>query len=526
MKEKEVGFIIGSAGTGKTKQLEEICEALLESYHPSEIAYISFANATIDTMVERFVKRKGGSLKDYKYFRTIHSLCYWLLKQKGYFFEDIADERISEFDEMFGTNLREFWYWGIMANTGELFIDNEMIQEIIDWKLARSARKNISNGFTEKWDKFKKECHYLDYFDVIDICIDNKWIPNIKVLIIDEVQDVSIQQYEYLKLLFPQCEKIYFAGDDDQQIYGFGGKMVDLQDIIKDTKADVITLGVSYRVKENILKFAQNYISQNVSNRIPKVVKSAYSGGMIEEMYIMDMLDGAIEQCLKQKDVIIISRCRYQLGRIKEWLEENNIMYYNPYSEDIYFNAVPPPSSKQYGMFTALEAFYNKQNIYKQDLLYLLELLPSNKCFIKGAKTFLKNSDRPYWSFDDLVFTPQMNGKILIKDEIRKIILEGKMEYLIDIISDNHKKEYERYLKYKKMQNSDRKVKLGTIHSVKGGEAEVVFLINEGTNKILQRLTNINDNERDDEYKVWYVGITRASEKLVIVNTGRKQVIY
>jgi superfamily I DNA/RNA helicase len=61
-----------------------------------------------------------------------------------------------------------------------------------------------------------------------------------------------------------------------------------------------------------------------------------------------------------------------------------------------------------------------------------------------------------------------------------------------------------------------QEVQIGTIHTAKGLEASSVFLFAEATSRIVE------EYERDEaaaaeEHRVWYVGTTRATEELTIV---------
>jgi superfamily I DNA/RNA helicase len=66
---------------------------------------------------------------------------------------------------------------------------------------------------------------------------------------------------------------------------------------------------------------------------------------------------------------------------------------------------------------------------------------------------------------------------------------------------------------------------LGTIHSSKGREADTVILFDDITEKVLGN--TITPLGLEDERRVFYVGMTRAKRKLVIVNHGiRSRAVY
>jgi DNA helicase-2/ATP-dependent DNA helicase PcrA len=64
-----------------------------------------------------------------------------------------------------------------------------------------------------------------------------------------------------------------------------------------------------------------------------------------------------------------------------------------------------------------------------------------------------------------------------------------------------------------KLRGGQPRVRLSTIHSAKGGEADHVVLMTEMAERSFQEM-KINP---DDERRVWYVGVTRARERLTVV---------
>jgi superfamily I DNA/RNA helicase len=59
------------------------------------------------------------------------------------------------------------------------------------------------------------------------------------------------------------------------------------------------------------------------------------------------------------------------------------------------------------------------------------------------------------------------------------------------------------------------KIDVATIHSVKGGEADNVILMEDITQPVFEQL----DRDPDSEHRVFYVGVTRAKENLIIVKS-------
>jgi superfamily I DNA/RNA helicase len=69
------------------------------------------------------------------------------------------------------------------------------------------------------------------------------------------------------------------------------------------------------------------------------------------------------------------------------------------------------------------------------------------------------------------------------------------------------------------------RVKLSTIHSAKGGEADNVLLILDNTKTIRDALEKSSDKQ-DEEHRVWYVGVTRTKQNLYIMAAKKEDQGY
>jgi len=89
-------------------------------------------------------------------------------------------------------------------------------------------------------------------------------------VIVDEFQDTNKIQYAWIKILAGNTGKVMIVGDDDQSIYGWRGAQVEnIQKFLKDFNAETIRLEQNYRSTGNILKSANQLISNN-SDRLGK----------------------------------------------------------------------------------------------------------------------------------------------------------------------------------------------------------------------------------------------------------------
>jgi superfamily I DNA/RNA helicase len=73
--------------------------------------------------------------------------------------------------------------------------------------------------------------------------------------------------------------------------------------------------------------------------------------------------------------------------------------------------------------------------------------------------------------------------------------------------------------------STEARVKLSTIHSAKGGEAENVLLILDNTKMIREAIEKSPDKE-DEENRIWYVGVTRTKQNLYIMAAKKEDKGY
>lgn len=78
---------------------------------------------------------------------------------------------------------------------------------------------------------------------------------------------------------------------------------------------------------------------------------------------------------------------------------------------------------------------------------------------------------------------------------------------------DPKKLDFARYCYSKGTFYLDPKVNISTIHTVKGDEADVVVLMSDISKAVASQL----DVDEDSEHRVFYVAVTRAKEKLIII---------
>ena len=66
---------------------------------------------------------------------------------------------------------------------------------------------------------------------------------------------------------------------------------------------------------------------------------------------------------------------------------------------------------------------------------------------------------------------------------------------------------------------SNSKIRVGTVHSVKGMEADNVALLTTIGKRVVQGMEDAD--QHDEEHRIAYVGVTRTRRNLYVINEGR-----
>ena len=152
-------------------------------------------------------------------------------------------------------------------------------------------------------------------------------IENVDYLLLDEAQDSTEQQFEFiLDIIKPK--NYFLIGDIRQSIYSFSGARPDiLIDLCNIPNTKIYKLNKNYRCKSNILSFAKNIIDKlgyrYIDNSIPNEI-----GGKVYEMEftnenILRVINKDINS--KYSDWFILVRSNRQIEEIYNYLTKNNI---------------------------------------------------------------------------------------------------------------------------------------------------------------------------------------------------------
>ena len=487
--------IYGAPGTGKTTRLLDILERELEEVQPHRIAYITHTVAANREAVERASAKVDTKGRELTYFKTIHAICFYEL---GVARQSVLQpEHYLEFGESIGVPFSRFntrdidvdgLPMGYASSRGNIILNAYFyakancvnvsdVQHMWPIDLSPSECKEI----IEKYEDYKINSGMIDFSDMLDIYNSRGEPLPIDVMIIDEAQDLSKQQWEIVGKFKSLAQRIYIAGDDDQSIYGFLG--ADPHGFLNHEADEIEVLPITYRLKENVWKMAEGIISQ-VAKRQPKDIEPIH-----EQASIRRYGYGSLPVDYSE-DTMVITPHNRQIAEISRRLEELGV----------------PFSSKR--------SNYEDQIA---DVLTWIKLKSGSPVPARYAANLLRkigDKDGSLEIRDKFRFDPEL---MISKNDLNldfdkswvhsvgtTIAHRKKNQIIFNIIKSNG---------IEALSNKPL-IRLSTYHGSKGLEASHVILMTDIYEKAY---TGFQENP-DDERRLSYVGVTRAKDKLSIIN--------
>ena len=468
--------VVGPPGTGKTRRLLNNVQRYTDIGVPiSKIGYFAFTRKAANEARDRFLKiRTDLTKKDVKYFQTLHSLAFNRLGLKE---ENVMQElNYKAIGETCGIQIKYASYetnnWnGIFSSNSEYLtmINLARVRQISvtdqldrNEHLSRIERDKLE-AIEKEINNYKKVYGLIDFTDMIQKFLDKDVVPDLDVIFVDEAQDLSLIQWSMINKIErdTKCD-VWIAGDDDQAIFGWAGADVDS---FINYEAEEIPLKQSERVPTSIQKMALNVIERIQENRIDKEYFPKSESGEIFERYKLTDID------MSTGDWLILTRTKSILKNIPTYLKKKG-----------YFFETAQGNSIGKSLYEDTKHWYNLQKKISIPDIHLQRV----KERIKGSMNL---SLKWYDAFNN--------------------VSESQITYMRLLLLNNED------------PTRAPRIKVSTIHGAKGGEAtNVVLFLNETENTVKGARKSIA--KRDEEYRVWYVGLTRSMKNLYLIKSKNK----
>lgn len=430
-------LIKAGPGSGKTTVLtKKIAKIIKNGVNPNDILAITFTKKAANELTQRLTNILN---LDGLNIHTFHSFCYEILKKEA------QNVGLSPDFQVISEKENEF------LEKNDCLTFDELISNTL----------NLPLSILEKYKK--------------------------KYIFIDEYQDIDINQYNLIKLLFK--ENIFAIGDVNQAIYAFrGGSSKYFENFKQDFKdAKIITLKNNYR---------SNSVIVNATNQ------------MIDCYDIIAKYDKPCENIIFHSAQTPKAQAQYVISTIEKMLGGLGF-----FSMDL----------------NRANGFEDKYNFSDFAILY------RSKSQAKEIIEALNASSMPYANYsDDLIIENKHLKKFLKQEEftiecfekLKDKIEEFIFEYLKEtFLNSKDKQDFINKIVFLKVcdiynKKADR-ISLMTMHSSKGLEFNCVFIIGleEG---IIPSKFALTYEQLQEEKRLLYVAMTRAKNRLILCNSQKR----
>ncbi len=405
-------------------------------------------------------------------------------------------------------------------------------------------------------------------------------------VLVDEFQDTNTAQYRLVRLLGQESRNVFVVGDEDQSIYRFrGADFRNVQRFRRDfPEARVILLEENYRSTQTILSVANSVISRN-SQRVPKQLFTRRGSGervVVKELYDeVDEANYVVSETIRLKsegydlrDVAVMYRTNAQSRALEEAFLQQGIPYQlvgatrfyarrevkdvlaylrlllNP-SDDVSLLRIINVPPRKIGARTVAE-------VQRWARRMGLAIYPALQLWLGesdsvDAPPVGPRAQKALRSFVEMIQELRAAAETLSVPDLITLLLDrtGYVAYLTKGGSEEAQERYENVMELRNvalslylepgeeplnaflervalvsdvdnLSEERDSVTLLTLHASKGLEFPIVFIT--GTEEgLIPHSRSVDDpDELEEERRLFYVGITRAKDRLYLLHVFRR----
>lgn len=503
-------------------------------------------------------------------FGTFHSIFYQILKlayrfpagnilgeedKRGFFKEFLTRSELEVEDE------NEF----ISSVINEIsYVKGSQID--LNYYYSQNCPEEWFKKLYTGYDDMLRRTGKIDFDDMLIMCYElfaqrpdilAAWQRKFQYILVDEFQDINRIQYEIVRMLALPENNLFIVGDDDQSIYRFRGAKPEIMlGFMKDYPgAKQVLLAENYRSTKDIVETSLKLIGNN-RVRYEKALAPVHGAGRpveaaVYENSLRQMEDVARKLRLyelagyKYEDMAVLFRTGSGSGLLAEKMMEYNIPFV---MRDAIPNLYSHWIAKDFFAYLTLGGggrrrsdFYRIMN--RPNRYFSRDAFETPEVSLDAVKSFYQDKDWMEERVCDLETDLRTIGRLkpaAAINYIRKAV--GYDEYLksyaefrrlkpeelyeiADQLADSaagfetfdewkeHIRQCEEELKKQKQGGTAGGVTLSTMHSAKGLEYRIVFVVDANEGVVPHHKASL-PADIEEERRLFYVAMTRAKERL------------
>lgn len=535
-----IARLIGGAGTGKTTELMNLMGATIEAgiRDPTQIGFVSFTRAARLEAATRAAKLFGidrAQLERNGWFRTLHSVCFRCLgcsnellsgdKASADWLAEALQEQVTVAHDSGESDLAEIAFASDTRASRALNIWSAARNRLVPlqplWLQAKRCDDSLPSyeycvKTVERYEQAKRLGGRLDFTDLLCMFAGKKcmvdevlerepqgYVPALPVWFFDEQQDASplLDAVSHRLISTPECKWVYVVGDPFQSIYGWAG--ADPRCFRAWPVAKEKIMPKSYRCPAQVLQIGERTL-RRCSDYFDRGIAPADHEGKASSEWGL----GTLDLVNPDSEWLVLARTNMLADRLAQVLERRGVPWV-PTRGRGGWNA-PVRNLGLAGLWTLEQGGPISGAEWRQVLKLLPSKIPGEgvELLTRGTKTrFDDEAECANYEWvlpnqlAELGATPQLSTLIAEK-RWRSLVKDGtKVAQALD--------------RFGVEVLAEPKIKVGTIHSVKGQEADNVILLATTSSPVAR-----NQEQQqgfDEERRVEYVGATRARRRLYVV---------
>ena len=399
-------------------------------------------------------------------------------------------------------------------------------------------------------------------------------------ILVDEFQDTNAIQYAWLRLMAGPETPVFVVGDDDQSIYGWrGARIENIHHFEKDyANTKVIRLEQNYRSTGTILKAANALIDNNQSRLGKELWTESAEGELIlyysaynekdEARFVIDRIEAWVAEGRSRNEVAVLYRSNAQSRQFEETLVTRGVPYRvygglrfferaeikdtlaylrmisSPTADNAFERTVNhPPRGIGQKTIDEIRAHARMRTITLWDAsLELVEAQQLSARAHSALQSYVDLVRRMTSELGGLPLGEQIRSGVEMSgldthfkkdssekgqsrlENLQELVGAGKgFEY--DAVIDENLSVLDAFLAHAALEAGEAQgdawedcVQLMTMHSVKGLEFPLVFLVGMEEGLFPHQRSSEEPGRMEEERRLCYVGITRAREQLVVTS--------
>ncbi len=511
--------IVGPPGTGKTDLLRRQVEKWDESgeYAPEDVVLTSFTRAAAKVLAGRIAVPDQN-------IATLHALAYRQIGQPP-----IAEvgELAVEWNE---SGVPASWKIGKAAPSLDEGLaievgEGEMLQ---NYSLARSRLLDRNHPlmvqtalFATAWEQFKYDAGAVDFTDMIirSLYLYDAAPPGAPaVLVVDEGQDLVPLQWALVRHWAQGVEEFLVAGDPAQTIYHFAGARPD-EMLSPLPEGHIRGLSQSHRMSRAVMQQAEGVLKLHSSGiDAHRDYAARDADGALRHLPATwrypDPVVAELSQLGDNEEAMVLASCTYMLGPLTAQLRERGIPFHNPYRpQQGQWN--PLPRGGDTGTAAKVKAFLDGK------LTDWPELLDAKIYHTRGGKKHVAAEPETLrdWLLPESLRAFEARDLGWLAAHAMKGV-ESPLAYAVS-------------LGKRDLLGVDPSTIVGTVHSVKGGEAGDprrgaeygrVYLFPDLSSAGHHEMTSGQEGY-DAAVRLAYVALSRARDEIVLCEPASSRVM-